>query len=113
MDTDTDMVCYSLPAPPPSPMMMPASRFGRMERAAQVQAEVRESGDFSVFRSPNAVTIRAKRSAIIPLFRAAIGDAKAVLFYKERDDPQRPFRAVRLKNQANALAGPRRLRSSC
>ncbi len=70
------------------------------ERAVQAQAEVKESGDFSVFRSPNPVTIRAKKSAVIPLFRTALSEARAVLFYNEKDDPQRPFRAVRLKNEA-------------
>ena len=50
----------------------------RMVRAVQEQAEVRESGDFSVFQSPHPVTIGAKRSAIIPLFRTAISDHKAI-----------------------------------
>src|SRR3954454_10940436 len=71
-----------------------------MERAEQPQAEARESGDFSVFTSPAPVDVGAKRSAIIPLFRAAIGEAQVLLFYNERDDPQRPFRAVRFTNQA-------------
>lgn len=70
-------------------------------KAAQVQAEVRESGDYSIFTSPNPVTIGAKRSAIIPLFRLAINEAPTVLFYREADDPQRPFRAVRLTNSAS------------
>jgi hypothetical protein len=69
-------------------------------RAEQPQAEVRESGDFSVFTSPDPVDVGAKRSAIIPLFRTDIGEAQVILFYKEADDPQRPFRAVRFKNQA-------------
>lgn len=75
------------------------------ERAYQTQAEVRESGDFSIFQSPTPVTIRAKRSAIIPLFRTAIGHSQPVLFYNGQDDPQRPFRAIRLKNQANHPLG--------
>jgi hypothetical protein len=106
MDADADMERSCAGPLPPSPSRMRAAYpFDRMERAAQVQAEVRESGDFSVFRSPDPVTIGAKRSAIIPLFRAAIGDAKAVLYYNERSDPQRPFRAVRLKNQATHSLG--------
>ncbi len=71
-----------------------------MPRAEQSQAEARESGDFSVFTSPDPLDVGADRSAIVPLFRAAISEAQVILFYKERDDPQRPFRAVRLKNQA-------------
>jgi len=71
-----------------------------LERAEQAQAEVREGGDFSVFTSPEPVNVGAKRSAILPLFREAVGESRVILFYKERDDPQRPFRAVRFRNRA-------------
>lgn len=71
-----------------------------MPRAEQSQAEVRESGDFSEFTSPDPLNVGANRSAIIPLFRTAVSEAQIVLYYKEQDDRQRPFRAVRLKNQA-------------
>jgi hypothetical protein len=100
--SDDDTVCLS--APPPPPRMMDAS-IAHLDRAPQVQAEVRESGDFSVFTSHSPVTLGAKRSAIIPLFRTAISEASAVLFYKAQDDAQRPFRAVRLKNQATHSLG--------
>ena len=76
-----------------------------MKRAEQPQAEVRESGDFSVFTSPDPLNVGANRSAIIPLFRTAVGEARTVLFYKEQDDRQRPFRAVRLKNPADHSLG--------
>jgi hypothetical protein len=71
-----------------------------MTRAEQPQAEVRESGDFSAFTSPRPLSIGANRSAIIPLFRAAVSEAQALLYYKEQDDRRRPFRAVRLMNPA-------------
>ena len=98
-------------AMPPPPAAGVADKFDRvrsrrsqvgneMAMARQSQAEVRESGDFSVFTSPNPLNLGAKRSAIIPLFRTDIGEALSVLFYKEQDDPQRPFRAVRFRNQA-------------
>lgn len=76
-------------------------------RAEQPEAEARESGDFSVFTSPDPVNLGAGRSAIIPLFRNAVGDARAILLYKERDDPQRPFRAVRFKNLFDHSLGRR------
>jgi len=72
----------------------------KLDRADQPEAEVRESGDFSVFTSSAPVDVGAGRSAIIPLFLTAVGEAQVVLFYKERDDPQRPFRAVRFQNRA-------------
>lgn len=68
-------------------------------RAVQTQAEVRDSGDFSVFTSPNPVSVGAKKSAIIPMFTCGLKDAKTILFYKEQNDPRRPFRAVKLKNE--------------
>jgi hypothetical protein len=105
MASDDDMVCMSAPPPPARMMAASVDHLEQLERAPQVQAEVRESGDFSVFTSPSPVTLGAKRSAIIPLFRTAISEASAVLFYKVQDDAQRPFRAVRLKNQATHSFG--------
>lgn len=87
----------------PAPPVM----YGRAERgrAEHSEAEARESGDFSIFTSPAPVNVGAGRSAIIPLFRAAVGEVRAILLYKERDDPQRPFRAVRFRNQAAHALG--------
>jgi hypothetical protein len=73
--------------------------------AAQQQAEVRESGDFSIFTSPNPVTVLSKKSAIIPMFRASLNDSKTVLFYKEENDQRRPFRSIQLKNETAHTLG--------
>jgi hypothetical protein len=70
-----------------------------MNRAEEQQADVRDSGDFSVFTAPNPVTVLSKKSAIIPMFRAGLNDSKTVLFYKEENDPRRPFRSIKLKNE--------------
>lgn len=70
-----------------------------LNRAEEQQADVRDSGDFSVFTAPNPVTVLSKKSAIIPMFRASLDDSKTVLFYKEENDPRRPFRSVKLKNE--------------
>ncbi len=98
---DDDLVFMALPvsasAPPPS--------HRALARAKETQAEVQHGGDFSIFTSPNPVTIAAKRSAIIPLFRTAVTDCAISLFYKERDDPHRPFRAIRFKNPADFSLG--------
>lgn len=76
-----------------------------LNRAEERQAEVRDSGDFSVFTAPNPVTVLSKKSAIIPMFRAAVNDSKTVLFYKEENDPRRPFRSVKLKNETAHTLG--------
>lgn len=76
-----------------------------LERAGQEQAEVRDSGDFSVFTSPNPVTVLSKKSAIIPMFRASLKDSKTVLFYKEENDQRRPFRSIQLKNETAHTLG--------
>lgn len=68
-------------------------------RAGQQQAEVRDSGDFSVFTSPTTMNVGSKKSAIIPMFRAELAEAKSVLVYKAASDPKRPFRAVKMKNE--------------
>ncbi|WP_435018685.1 hypothetical protein TA3x_000670 [Tundrisphaera sp. TA3] len=80
---------------------------GRTEkaRAKQPAAEARESGDFSIFTSPEPIDVAAGRSAIIPLFRTDAGEARACLLYRERDDPRRPFRAVRFRNPAAYALG--------
>ncbi|MBS0207039.1 MAG: hypothetical protein JSS49_29535 [Planctomycetes bacterium] len=67
-------------------------------RTAQVSAEVHESGDFSLFTSPQPVTVPAKRSAIIPLFQIPVREAPVVLYYSWGKSKDRPFRAVRLNN---------------
>jgi hypothetical protein len=82
------------------PLLRKRSASELSPKAAQPQAEVRESGDYSIFTSPHPVNIGAKRSAIIPLFRIAVSEAPMVLFYRATDDPQRPFRAIRLTNSA-------------
>jgi hypothetical protein len=65
------------------------------------EAEVAESGDFSAFTSPNPVTIRAKQSAIIPLFSKELSEAKTILFYKDSSQRFRPYRAVKFKNETS------------
>ena len=76
-----------------------------LTRAEQTEAEARASGDFSLFTSPDPVSVGAGRSAIVPLFRVAAGDPRPVLLYREQDDPRRPFRAIRFRNDAAHALG--------
>lgn len=73
--------------------------------ASQAQAEVEESGDFAIFTSPNNISIGSKKSALVPLFRSNLGEAKTVLYYKESQNATRAFRAVRFKNETKHSLG--------
>lgn len=61
-------------------------------------AEVKESGDFSVYTAPNPVTILSRKSAIIGLFDLPLEEFKTVLYYNPSDNATRPFTAVKFKN---------------
>lgn len=75
-----------------------AGSFNNMQVAPVQSAEVRESGDFSVFTAPNPVTILSRKSAIIGLGNLALDDAKTVLLYKPAKNERRPYTAIKFKN---------------
>jgi len=64
-----------------------------------------EVGDFSIFESNEPVSIGAGRSAVIPMFETDFAGAEFVLYYKEADHPERPFRALRFTNEAGHALG--------
>jgi len=72
--------------------------FNNLQVAAVQSADVRESGDFSVFTAPNPVTILSRKSAIIGLGNLALEDAKTVLLYKPAKNERRPYTAIKFKN---------------
>jgi hypothetical protein len=83
--------------------------FGLMAEVAAAEAmdvaeapgvEAREVGDFSVFTSREPVTIKAKRSAVVPMFQIGLATSGMVLLYKEASHPRRPFRAIKFKSEA-------------
>jgi hypothetical protein len=83
--------------------------FGNLEAAVAVappareqQADVRESGDFSIFTSPNPMDVMSKRSGLIPMFRVSLKSAKTVLIYNPKNHPTRPFRAVKITNETKS-----------
>lgn len=69
------------------------------------EAETKESGDFSIYTSPNPVTILSKKSAIIGLFSLPLEDARTVLLYKGDQNPRRPYRAMKFKNTTSNSLG--------
>lgn len=78
--------------------------YESLEIASAPAAEVKESGDFSVYTSPNPVTIMSRKSGIINLFSLPLDGAKTVLLYKPNKNERRPYTAVKFKNTtANSL----------
>lgn len=72
--------------------------FPCLDVASQVAADVKESGDFSVYTSPNPVTILSRKSGIINLFSTPLDGAKTVLLYKPNKNERRPYTAIKFKN---------------
>jgi hypothetical protein len=67
------------------------------------EAEVKESGDFSIFTAPNQATILSRKSAIIGLRNITIDESKIVLLYKPTKNERRPFTSLKFKNPATSL----------
>jgi hypothetical protein len=67
--------------------------------AAVDRAEVREVGDFCIFEASEIVSIGSNRSAVVPVFQAALGETKSVLHYNPKNHEERPFRTIRFQNE--------------
>lgn len=76
-----------------------------MLNAMVADTSSREVGDFAVFDIQNPLTIKAGQSAEIPIFNIKLKDAATLLFYKAGDNPERPFRAIRFKNDTGENLG--------
>lgn len=72
--------------------------FDNLQVAPVQSADIRESGDFSVFTAPNPVTILSRKSAIIGLGNVELEGAKTVLLYKPDKNERRPYTAIKFKN---------------
>ena len=82
----------------PKPEAMPSA-------AEMTSAEVHEVGDFTRFESEGTVSIPAKQSAVIPVFRKEIGDTESILHYKRENHKERPFRSIEFKNETSFSLG--------
>jgi hypothetical protein len=80
----------------------PEAAVAAAPRARELQADVRESGDFSIFTSPHPMDVLSKRSGLIPMFRVSLAEAKTVLVYNPKNNPTRPFRAVKITNETKS-----------
>ncbi len=76
-----------------------------LSAAEMASAEVREVGDFTRFESECTVSIPAKHSAVIPVFRREIDDTDSILHYKRENHEERPFRSIEFKNETSFSLG--------
>lgn len=78
--------------------MAPAAMATELKEAVRDDAETMEVGDFQLFQTRNPMTIKARKSALIPIFTERLNQAGVVLVYKPERHGTRPFRAVRFVN---------------
>ena len=69
------------------------------EAAEVAGASSKDVGDFCVFTCNEPVTILAKNSAIVPMFNVPLSSAGIVLLYNESNNAERPYRALKFKNE--------------
>lgn len=81
------------------------SDYENLQVAPIQSADVRESGDFSVFTAPNPVTILSRKSAIIGLDNLPLANAKTVLLYKPSKNERRPYTAVKFNATTSLSKG--------
>lgn len=77
----------------------------RSQPASFNESTSEQSGDFCIFHSPVPVSIAANSSAMIPTFDIALDDSQAVLFYDQRQNQQRPYRAIQFCNSTDFPLG--------
>ena len=82
-----------------------SANFESLQAAPIQAADIRESGDFSVFTAPNPVTILSRRSAIIGLDNLPLENAKTVLLYKPNKNERRPYTAVKFNATTSLSKG--------
>jgi len=69
------------------------------------KVDVQEVDDFAIFTSKDTLSIPSKRSALIPMFQHTTKSAKSVLHFKESNNPERAFRAIKFKNDVGHSLG--------
>ncbi len=72
-----------------------------LSAAEMASTEVRDVGDFTRFESEGTVSISAKHSVVIPVFRREIDDTDSILHYKRENHEERPFRSIEFKNETS------------
>lgn len=69
-----------------------------------VEVEATDVGDFQIFSAKEPLTIRANKSAIIPMFKTKV-EASTSLLYKQSNHATRPYRSLKFNNDTNMSLG--------
>jgi hypothetical protein len=67
--------------------------------------DTKEVGDFSIFTAKERMNIKAKRSAVVPMFTVPLVGASSILCYSESKHARRPWLAVKFKNESTHALG--------
>lgn len=77
-----------------------------LRSANQPSANTAEIGDYSIWTTPSAITLRAKQSSLISLFDSKkIDDAEQLLYFNVQANPTRPKSAIQFKNSLTQSLG--------
>jgi hypothetical protein len=74
-------------------------------RAQQIQAEIRDVGDFAVFDCPTPIVINSNKSALVPLKTWQLQDVNPVLIFNQFNHPRHPWQAKKFKNETGITLG--------
>lgn len=67
--------------------------------------ESKDVGDFCVFKAKEAITVLARRSAIVPMFSVPLKTAGMALLYQAKRNECRPYRTIKFKNETEFSLG--------
>lgn len=73
--------------------------------AIVADSEIKEVGDFAVFRSKNPLTIASNRSAVIPVFDSELTETRNVLHFNPNNNQSRAYRSLHFKNETDHSLG--------
>lgn len=76
-----------------------------LSSAIVADSEIKEVGDFAVFKSNNPLTISSNRSAVIPVFDSELVETKNVLHYSQKNNTSRAYRCLHFKNETDHALG--------
>lgn len=82
-----------------------SSVHSELSSAIVSDSEIKEVGDFAIFKSNNPLTISSNRSAVIPVFDSELSETQDVLHYSFNNNNNRAYRSLHFKNETEHALG--------